>query len=95
MNLELIVKSIKKKKVLLIGDFLLDTFTEGDVERISPEAPVPVLLIKEKKEFLGGSGNVLENLLSLGAEVFALGRVGCDLAGKKILEVIYKKEIKG
>jgi D-glycero-beta-D-manno-heptose-7-phosphate kinase len=93
LNLELIVKSIKKKKVLLIGDFLLDTYTEGDVERISPEAPVPVLLIKGERSFLGGSGNVLENLRALGGEVFALGRVGCDRAGSKILEILDEKEM--
>lgn len=88
MNYETLVKSLKVKKILLIGDFLLDTYTEGDVTRISPEAPVPVLRVKNIHSCLGGAGNVLLNLLALGAEVFPLGRIGSDKAGKSIIELI-------
>ncbi len=77
---------IKSIKVLVVGDFLLDVYTKGKVERISPEAPVPVLLVSEITQSPGGAGNVALNLAALGAEVSSIGRIGYDDAGRKIVD---------
>jgi D-beta-D-heptose 7-phosphate kinase/D-beta-D-heptose 1-phosphate adenosyltransferase len=68
-------------KALVIGDFMLDTYTIGKAKRISPEAPVAVVQVKSVEHRPGGAGNVVLNLISLGAEVVAIGRVGSDEAG--------------
>jgi D-beta-D-heptose 7-phosphate kinase/D-beta-D-heptose 1-phosphate adenosyltransferase len=71
-------------KVLVVGDFMWDTYVTGKVKRISPEAPVPVLHVQEEKGLPGGAGNVVLNLISLGAEVCAIGRIGPDHAGEAL-----------
>lgn len=71
-------------KIAVFGDLVLDLYTIGDISRISPEAPVPVLEVRRREQRLGGSGNVLLNLHELGAQVFAAGRIGHDLHGKVI-----------
>lgn len=77
---------LDKKKVLVAGDLLLDTYTIGKARRISPEAPVAVIEVKRHEERAGGAGNAILNLISLGAEVVALGRVGQDAAGKTLIQ---------
>ncbi len=71
-------------KVLVIGDFMLDTYTTGKVKRISPEAPVSVLHVEKEESRPGGAGNVVLNLISLGAHVIAVGRIGQDAAGEEL-----------
>ncbi len=71
-------------RVLVIGDFMLDTYTTGKVKRISPEAPVSVLHVQKEESRPGGAGNVVLNLVSLGAKVIAVGRIGYDLAGEQL-----------
>ncbi len=73
-------------KVLLIGDFMLDTYTTGKIRRISPEAPVSVLHVQKEESRPGGAGNVVLNLISLGATVSVLGRIGYDSAGEQLKE---------
>lgn len=80
-------------RALVIGDIILDVYTTGKVSRISPEAPVPVLLIKEQHSLPGGAGNVILNLQSLGAEVEAFGRVGDDHNGKVLKELFLSRGI--
>ena len=63
-------------KALVIGDLTLDRFVRGNVKRISPEAPVPVVEVTECSYHLGGAANVIRNLCSLGVEVTAAGRIG-------------------
>lgn len=75
-------------RVLVIGDIMLDTFVYGDVERISPEAPVPVLKFHHKLEMLGGAGNVVANLAALGCKTTFIGIVGKDDNGKKISSLL-------
>ncbi len=80
---------LKPAKVLVLGDFMLDTYTTGRVQRISPEAPVPILHVQKSEDLPGGTGNVVLNLKALGAEVIAVGRVGDDKEGfrfKQLLE---------
>jgi rfaE bifunctional protein kinase chain/domain len=71
---------LKKKKICVIGDFMLDSYTKGSVKRISPEAPVCVLKVKKQEMLPGGAGNVVLNTLALGADVYACGRMGQDFA---------------
>ena len=70
--------------VLCVGDLMLDRFCYSDMERISPEAPVPVLRLKQVREMLGGSGNVANNVASLGGRAILVGMLGHDAAGSAI-----------
>ncbi|MFH0828192.1 MAG: D-glycero-beta-D-manno-heptose-7-phosphate kinase [Candidatus Omnitrophota bacterium] len=77
-KLQKIVKAFAKANILVIGDLILDEYIRGDVERISPEAPVPVVWAKERSFVPGGAANVANNLRSLGAKVSLAGAVGRD-----------------
>ncbi len=80
------MKSTEKiPSILVVGDLMLDHYILGESTRISPEAPVPVITVKEENYTLGGALNVVNNLISLGAKVFAGGVIGNDNAGKHIL----------
>lgn len=83
-----ILKDIQNLNILCIGDIMLDRFVYGKVNRISPEAPVQVLNLQETKEILGGCGNVVANLESLGCKTTYLGIVGQDLNGRKIANLL-------
>src|SRR5262245_5682002 len=72
--------------VLVVGDIMLDRFVWGEVTRISPEAPVPVVRIRRETDALGGAGNVVSNLRALGASVRFAGLVGSDEAGARVRE---------
>jgi len=78
-------------KVAVIGDLMLDSYTIGKVSRISPEAPVPVLNVEKEEQRAGGAGNVMLNLLSLGANVVPIGRIGADPAGQ-MLKALFASE---
>ncbi len=80
-------------KVLLIGDFMLDEYIYGDSKRISPEAPVPVVVARENHFSPGGAGNVAMNLSSLGAKITCVGYVGKDKSGIKLIECLKKEKI--
>lgn len=82
-----------KARVLVVGDVMLDRYWYGEVSRISPEAPVPVVLVNEKREDLrlGGAANVAHNCAALGARTRLLSVVGNDDAGR-LLERLLKKE---
>ncbi|MDO5562780.1 MAG: bifunctional heptose 7-phosphate kinase/heptose 1-phosphate adenyltransferase [Synergistaceae bacterium] len=75
-------------KVLVVGDIMLDRYISGVVKRISPEAPVPVFLVKDEKYILGGAGNVVMNLRRLGVTTKFLGRVGDDPEGRRVAEML-------
>jgi rfaE bifunctional protein kinase chain/domain len=96
-KLESIVKSFPKVKLLVVGDIMIDRFIWGKVSRISPEAPVPVVLVDNhdaSKNFgLGGAANVANNIHSLGGKVLICGIVGDDEMGQKIREVLIEKGI--
>lgn len=72
---------------------MLDVYTIGDVQRISPEAPVPVLRVTEESRRPGGAGNAILNLVSLGMEVVALGRVGNDGGGSQFVEALAEEGV--
>src|SRR5882672_8652690 len=71
-------------QVLCVGDVMLDRYIYGQVERISPEAPIPVMRIQREAETLGGAGNVLRNIVALGGLVDMVGIIGQDQAGSDL-----------
>ncbi|MCB1083484.1 MAG: D-glycero-beta-D-manno-heptose-7-phosphate kinase [Simkania sp.] len=79
---------LKPARILVVGDFMLDTYTTGRVQRISPEAPVPILHVKETQHLPGGAGNVVLNLKALGASVVCVGRIGPDIEGKRLKSLL-------
>ncbi|MFO0839751.1 MAG: bifunctional heptose 7-phosphate kinase/heptose 1-phosphate adenyltransferase [Phycisphaerae bacterium] len=87
-DLTAIVERVENRRVLLVGDFMLDRYTFGDAERISPEAPVPVLRIVERQDRVGGAGSVALNVVALGAHVHCLGLLGRDETGERVLSLL-------
>jgi rfaE bifunctional protein kinase chain/domain len=85
--------SFTKLKVGVIGDVMLDTYIWGGVERISPEAPVPVVSLHKKDYRIGGAGNVALNVQSLGADVFVLSVIGKDEEGDRLERLLIEKNI--
>jgi rfaE bifunctional protein kinase chain/domain len=85
--------SFAKLKVGVIGDVMLDTYMWGGVERISPEAPVPVVSLQKKDYRIGGAGNVALNAQSLGAETFVLSVIGKDEDGDKLAQMFNANNI--
>ena len=79
-----LARGLGSAKVLCIGDVVLDHYLHGVVERISPEAPIPILGVEREDAMLGGAGNVMRNLASLGAAVRCVTIVGEDTAGKEV-----------
>jgi D-beta-D-heptose 7-phosphate kinase/D-beta-D-heptose 1-phosphate adenosyltransferase len=87
-NLLKAVTKLGSPKVLLVGDFMLDAYIYGDAERISPEAPVPVLMVTKTDYSCGGAGLVAANLCALGAVPLCVGVVGNDANGEKLKELL-------
>jgi rfaE bifunctional protein kinase chain/domain len=81
---EEIIRQFRNRNIVVLGDVMLDEFIWGDVSRISPEAPVPVVEIKRESTHLGGAANVLANLLALEAQACVIGVVGNDTAADKL-----------
>lgn len=73
-----------RARILCLGDVMLDRFVYGDVRRISPEAPVPVVRLTETRSMLGGVGNVARNIASLGGKATLIGLIGEDAAGREL-----------
>ncbi|MCG2775605.1 MAG: D-glycero-beta-D-manno-heptose-7-phosphate kinase, partial [Desulfobacterales bacterium] len=82
------IDRFSEAKVLVIGDIIMDEYVWGDVSRISPEAPVPVVEVKRETKMLGGAANVIHNIATLGAKPTLCGVVGQDHAGKAIINEI-------
>lgn len=79
-----LLSAMRDRKIVVLGDVMLDEFVWGDVTRISPEAPVPVVDIRRESVHLGGAANVLANVVALGAKACVVGVVGDDPAGKRL-----------
>ena len=88
-----LLEKLKGIKILVVGDVMLDRYLYGKVERISPEAPVPVVDVEGEEVRLGGAGNVAKNLASLGVETYLTGVVGKDGAGEKVEELLRESGI--
>jgi D-beta-D-heptose 7-phosphate kinase/D-beta-D-heptose 1-phosphate adenosyltransferase len=83
-----ILEKFRRSHLLVVGDLMLDRFILGDVERLSPEAPVPVLRVASESYRLGGAANVIHNIRSLGGRATACGIIGNDAAGKRVMAAL-------
>lgn len=79
-----IIRQFADRRLIVLGDLMLDEFIWGEVRRISPEAPVPVVEVKRESWHAGGAGNVISNLLALGAQAIPIGVIGQDGAGERL-----------
>jgi len=79
-----LLADISRRRILVIGDVMLDHYCFGDATRISPEAPVPVVNVSSENDTVGGAANVAHNIATLGAEVEVLGAIGDDANGEKL-----------
>ena len=88
-----ILTKIQSKKILVVGDLMLDHYIIGDVDRISPEAPVQVVKVDKEKFGPGGAANVAQNIKALGAEPFIIGTVGHDQSGNQLRQIFRDNNI--
>lgn len=84
------LKAIAQQTVLCVGDVMLDDFVYGDVTRISPEAPTPVLAVRHTATEIGGAGNVARNIAALGARCIFVALIGNDDAGLALTNALGK-----
>jgi rfaE bifunctional protein kinase chain/domain len=91
MNADQVFEQFGNKRILVVGDVMIDEYLRGKVDRISPEAPVPIINLNKKEERLGGAANVALNLLSLGAEPVLCAVVGKDRAGDQFNALLDKR----
>lgn len=87
-DLSSLLDQLRQCHLAVIGDLMLDEYLWGHIERISPEAPVPILNVVRRSSTLGGAGNVAENLRGLGVAVTVLGIVGDDQTGRQICDLL-------
>lgn len=88
------IQQFRQARLLVVGDVMLDRYWFGDTERISPEAPVPVVLVSKNDERLGGAANVARNAASIGAQISILGVVGDDEPGRRIEQMLEAQGVK-
>ena len=90
---ETLLTSLAGKRVMIVGDVMLDHYTFGSVTRISPEAPVPVVEVIDEQYLLGGAGNVARNIVALGGKATMVGLIGDDRDGETLSELLEKSAI--
>lgn len=83
-----LLKACARKRIAVVGDLMLDRYVEGSVERISPEAPVPVVRVRSERAVPGGASNVAANLRALGGDAAVCGLIGTDPAGADLLQML-------
>jgi D-beta-D-heptose 7-phosphate kinase/D-beta-D-heptose 1-phosphate adenosyltransferase len=81
-----VLSKIKKKKILVVGDVMVDEYIWGEIDRVSPEAPIQVVDVQSEDALMGGAANVVSNLVGLGARVYLAGVVGRDANGRLLKE---------
>ncbi|MDH4470729.1 MAG: PfkB family carbohydrate kinase [Verrucomicrobiae bacterium] len=94
LRLQHLLNIAAKKKILVLGDLMLDEFVWGNVVRISPEAPVPVVEVERESSYPGGAANVARNLRQFCQEVHVLGSIGKDAAGEKLRSLMKEEGLK-
>ena len=92
-NFEEALKLIPEQTVICVGDLMLDEFVYGEVSRISPEAPAPVIAVSRSELVVGGAGNVARNIASLGARCIFVGVVGDDDAGRALTAALHSEPL--
>ena len=90
-RVEALLAAARRTKVIVFGDLILDEFVWGSVSRISPEAPVPVVLVERESAMPGGAANVASNLQALGGQPFLVGVVGDDAAGHRLRQLLSER----
>jgi D-glycero-beta-D-manno-heptose-7-phosphate kinase len=93
MNISQVLNDLSNIKVAVIGDVMLDTYYWGKVDRISPEAPVPIVALDKKEIRIGGAGNVALNTVSLGAPTFVFSLIGQDEEGRELKDLMQRNNI--
>jgi rfaE bifunctional protein kinase chain/domain len=88
-----ITSGFKDKKIMVVGDLMLDVYYWGDAHRISQEAPVPIVKVEKENIRMGGAGNVTQNLFELGCHPILIGVLGCDHWGSSFMDLLNKKQI--
>lgn len=78
------IEALSRSTVLCVGDLMLDRFVYGAVTRVSPEAPIPVVRVEDDRAMLGGAGNVVHNLVTLGARCTFVSVIGADAEGHEL-----------
>lgn len=91
-NFESALELMLEQTVLCIGDVMLDDFVYGEVTRVSPEAPVPVIAVKREEKVIGGAGNVARNIASLGARCIFIGVIGGDDTGRIVTSALVESQ---
>lgn len=92
-TLQEVFSSFSNLKVLIIGDAMIDSYVWGKVERISPEAPVPIVQVKKKEKRLGGAANVVENIQALGATPILCTVIGNDIEANYFIDLLRERNI--
>ena len=88
-----ITSGFSEKNVLVVGDLMLDTYLWGNAERISPEAPVPIVKVNKIEHNPGGAANIALNLATLGCKVSVIGLIGSDMEGKILINILDQRNI--
>lgn len=88
-----VFQSFEQLKVLIIGDIMIDSYLWGNVDRISPEAPVPIVQVKKREKRLGGAANVALNIKSMGATPIICSVVGDDNEGQELIDIIQEQQM--
>lgn len=87
-RLERLIDDFSRVRLLVVGDLVLDEYVWGDVDRVSPEAPVPVVHVRDETTMLGGAANAARNVVALGGAVDCCSVIGDDTAGRRIVELL-------
>lgn len=87
------LEAVRQARILVVGDVMLDRYWFGEVERISPEAPVPIVRVARREDRLGGAANVARNVTALGAQATLLGVVGQDEAAERVRVLLAEADI--
>jgi D-glycero-beta-D-manno-heptose-7-phosphate kinase len=93
MNFQEIIKEFSTKHILVIGDVMVDAYLRGNVNRISPEAPVPIVSLSKAEDRLGGAANVAINIVAMGASATICSVIGNDKNGKVMLDLLEENQI--
>ena len=93
MNFKDVIEQFKQKRILVIGDVMIDAYLRGNVNRVSPEAPVPIVSLQKEEDRLGGAANVAINLVAMGASAIICSVIGKDKSGDKMVELLKENNI--
>lgn len=93
MNVEALFEEFTQKRILVLGDVMIDAYMRGSVTRVSPEAPVPIINLKKTEDRLGGAANVALNLIALGAEPILCAVIGDDKGGETFTSLLQSRNL--